>query len=266
MLSRYEQQPSTLTITHSRRIHSGYPIRFHTDLELLYLEEGSMEILIDGVHYTLNAGDLCVIFPNILHSIIDQNTTKYLIMLSPALLPEHEKLLAQCKPVCPLLRADVLPEIIAPLCRRCNQLYPDGKGQGLLLSHVNSILGEALQLLPLQERSSDTDLVQQIAEFVLAHYSEDISLAQLASSLGYSKFYVSRCINDTFGCNFRTLVNSYRISAAEEMLLHSSQSVTAIAYACGFPNQSSFNRAFLKYCGENPTEHRRNLHSHGNAL
>ncbi len=33
-----------------------------------------------------------------------------------------------------------------------------------------------------------------------------------------------------------------------------------------FPNQSSFNRAFLKYCGENPTEHRRNLRSHGNAL
>ena len=143
------------------------------------------------------------------------------------------------------------------LFRRCAQLYAEQKDRTTLLCHVNSILSEVLQAMTLQMRSSDPDLVQRIVEFVWERYTEDISLEQLAEALGYSKFHISRCINDTFGCNFRTLVNNYRINAAEEMLLHSDKSITSIAYACGFRNQSSFNRAFLKYCGSQPAQYRK---------
>lgn len=256
MIAKYEQRRSTLTVTHNQGL-IGYPIRFHKDLELLFLEEGSLEMLIDGVRYTMGPGDLCIVFPNMLHSILAQHSDKYLIMVSPVLLPEFGKQLSHSKPVCPLVTADRLPPIVGQLFRRCSQLRTDEKDRSLLICHVASILGEVLRIVPLQQRSSDPELVQRIVEFVVTRYSEDISLTQLAEAVGYSKFYVSRCLNDTFGCNFRALVNNYRIDTAEQMLLHSRDSVADIAYGCGFLNLSSFNRAFLKYCGISPTAYRK---------
>jgi len=256
MLTKYEKQKSTLTVTHNQGT-SGYPIRFHTDLELLYLEEGSLEMLIDGVCYDMKPGDLCIVFPHVLHSILDQKSEKYLIMVSPVLLPEYAKLLAQSKPTNALVSARELPPIVGQLFRRCAQLTAEEKDHSLLTAYVGIILGELLRVMPLQQRSADTELVQRIMKFVITRYSEDITLEQLADAVGYSKFYVSRCLNDTFGCNFRTLVNNYRINAAEEMLGHGQETVAVIAYACGFSNLSSFNRAFLKYCGVSPTAYRK---------
>lgn len=258
MISKYERLKSTLTARCNQVYASTpYPVRFHKDIELLYIEEGCLEIQLDMTQYRLEAGDLCAVFPNILHSITEQCCTKCLIMVSPALIPDFSKLLSQNKPLRPVLRANELPEIVAHLCHRCSQLRPTEKDRSTLLCHINSLLSEILQIMPLQQRSSDPGLVQKIVEFILSRYTDDISLEQLAQAVGYSKYHVSRCLNDTFGCNFRTLVNNYRINAAEEMLLHSDKTITSIAYACGFPNQSSFNRAFLKYCGMKPTQYRK---------
>ena len=257
MISQYERLKSIIFICNSTRAHKPYPMRFHKDVEILYIREGVLEMQIESQRYRLESGDLCVVFPNMLHSILSQDCRKYLVTVSPGLIPDFYKQLSSNKPICPVLRGADLPPIVEHLFSRCAQLYAEQKDRATLLCHVNSLLSEVLQAMTLQMRSSDPDLVQRIVEFVWQRYTEDISLEQLAEALGYSKFHISRCINDTFGCNFRTLVNNYRINAAEEMLLHSDKSITSIAYACGFRNQCSFNRAFLKYCGSPPAQYRK---------
>lgn len=255
MITKYEQPQAILTVS-SRYVRQGYPPRFHRDLELVWLEEGFLEILIDNSLYRLEAGDVYVLFPNIPHNVTAQDCRKHLIMLNPALLPDFTKLFSQSKPLCPILPADKVPNIVPLLFQRCSQLHAEGAQQNALVSHINSILHELLPRMPQQQRSSDLGLIEHIVEYIYGNYSEDISLDKLAGFLGYSKFHISRCLNDTFGCNFRALVNNHRINAAEEMLLHTENSVLQIAYACGFQNQSSFNKAFLKYCGMTPTQYR----------
>ena len=131
------------------------------------------------------------------------------------------------------------------------------KNHDILLSYANALLCELLQQLTLQPRESDNDLVQKLVVYLLDNYTNDISLDDLADDLGYSKYYISRSICHTFGCNFRNLVNSYRIAMAQNLILSTKQHISQIAFACGFNNQSSFNRIFLAQCGMTPIAYRK---------
>ena len=89
------------------------------------------------------------------------------------------------------------------------------------------------------------------------NFRSDITLESTAKALGYSKYYISHMVAELYDCNFRALVNNYRISAAQEALMDKGKDIWQIAYTCGFQNQSTFNRAFVKLCGITPTEYRR---------
>ncbi len=254
MISKYEHLRTTLLV----RCAAGagpYPARFHEMVEIVLVETGTLEITIENSNYQLTAGDMYVVFPNVLHTVTDQKCTKCLLMVSPALIPGHG--LLQYKPENPVVRSQQLPSVVAPMVRRCVELYGQEEKRGLLLLHINSILGELLPLLHLQSRGAQTELIQRITEYILANCGGEMTLEQLAQQLGYSKYHISHIISSYFHCNFRTLVNSCRIAVAEEQLTRSDKSISAIMYACGFLNQSSFNRAFLKHTGITPSAYRK---------
>lgn len=250
MIKQYEERVTTLSV-YSHGADGSYPARFHKDLELVVVWEGSLDVMVDGMNYTLGAGDVCAVFPNVLHAITAQKCRKSLILVSPALVP----VVANLKPGNPVIRAEQIDPIVPALFQRCLKLFKEDN-HSLLVQHINSILGELLPLLAVGKRSASPELVHQIVEFILDHYNDHITLELLAKKIGYSKFHISRTVADTFGCNFRTLVNNYRISAAEEMLLYKEKSVAEIAGACGFQNQSTFNRVFLQHNGVTPSEYR----------
>lgn len=251
MIKHYEQLSAGLSVTENRTNH-GYPARFHSQVELLYVLEGVVELSIEQHAVTLHPGDLCLIFPNVLHSITHQASHKYLLNADPSLLPELLNTLSANVPVQPVLRREDVPSIVPLLLARCVELKAENTQ--LLLAHIRSILCEILPLLTLSPRTEAISLPQQIVAAILAHFRENLSLDMLAQQLGYNKHHISHVIGNTFGCNFRTLLNSYRIQAAREMLLHSSKSISQITFDCGFQTQSAFNRAFLHTCGVTPSE------------
>ncbi|MCE2431675.1 MAG: helix-turn-helix transcriptional regulator, partial [Candidatus Latescibacteria bacterium] len=48
-----------------------------------------------------------------------------------------------------------------------------------------------------------------------------------------------------------------RMAKAEEALKHTSDSISEIAYQCGFASLSTFSRVFKATYGDNPTTYRR---------
>lgn len=254
MITKYENRDISV---YASRHHAtvSYPARFHRDAELVYVQKGRVELTVEGKLYVLTAGDVAVVFPNIIHATIRQDSTKYLLIVNPLLLPSLTQALTHKKPSYPVVK--VTP-VTAALFQRCAELYKENtqKATDALICHAGSILSELLLTMELEERGMDSSLVQRLVEYILENYDDSISLEQVSQSLGYSKYHISRVLRDTFGCNFRALVNNYRISMAEDLLRNSSMSVSEIAYACGFQNQSSFNRVFLKSCGMTPKSFR----------
>lgn len=87
----------------------------------------------------------------------------------------------------------------------------------------------------------------------------NMTVTKLAKRLGVSKEHISQTINQSFYMNFNQFLNKYRIEEAKERLKDPKESqyvVFKIALDVGFNSKSTFNTAFKKFTGMNPSQYR----------
>lgn len=257
MFPKYELRNSAIYVS-SIKI-GRYPARFHKQVELLLVRSDSLDVLIDGKSYRLKAGDIYVVFPNVLHSIEKGKVDGSIIIADDDFFIPFHDLLSHNVPAVPVLRRGEFPEIVYTLFDRAIEVkgFTLSTRNNILAGYISAILGEIINCMELKERSADNDLVQRLILYLLDNYTKEITLEDIARDLSYNKYYISHVISETFKCNFRVLINSYRISMAQNLLLSSDRTISEIAYECGFRNQSSFNRIFLKHCGITPSGFRK---------
>lgn len=102
-------------------------------------------------------------------------------------------------------------------------------------------------------------VVDQVTDYVNAHFREDINLSTVAQILGYTPNHLSRCFKQNKGLNFTDYLNSRRVAFAREQLLNTSDNLNRIAESCGFHSSNLLIRAFEKYEGTTPGEFRRKM-------
>jgi AraC-like DNA-binding protein len=89
------------------------------------------------------------------------------------------------------------------------------------------------------------------------YLENNLTLPDLAKSVGVSSNYLSQVINDHFHLNFFDFVNSYRIKLASDLLIkpdNTTGTVLDIAMAAAFNSKSAFYSAFKKQTGMTPLE------------
>jgi len=95
----------------------------------------------------------------------------------------------------------------------------------------------------------------------LAHIMEEeelyknanVTMPQIAKTLGISSSYLSQLLNDNCNKSFSLFMNEYRIEAAKLLLINEKKmSMDLIAEQCGFNSQSTFYNAFKKLVGATP--------------
>lgn len=86
----------------------------------------------------------------------------------------------------------------------------------------------------------------------------EISLIKLSSIIGTNTTYLSNAINKYFRCNFKTLINKYRIEYCMGLLSSefTNLSVKEMAKVCGFASVSAFYASFKKITGVSPLQYK----------
>lgn len=111
----------------------------------------------------------------------------------------------------------------------------------------------------LTDSGAAATVVDQVTDYVNAHFREDINLSTVAQILGYTPNHLSRCFKQNKGLNFTDYLNSRRVAFAREQLLNTSDNLNRIAESCGFHSSNLLIRAFEKYEGVTPGEFRRRM-------
>lgn len=123
---------------------------------------------------------------------------------------------------------------------------PEAKPEKYLTSNLNEEQGQ-------QIAEAITNIMENTQEFCSTEFTIDV----LARLVGSNKKYVSQVINDTFGKNFNSYINTYRVHLActrlDDVAHFGNISLKGISEGVGFKSHTSFVNVFRKITGITPS-------------
>ena len=110
---------------------------------------------------------------------------------------------------------------------------------------------------PIQARGGvSPGAMRRLREYVEAHLSESIELRELAGIAGLSVFHFAREFKHSTGVTPHHYVVQKRVERAKNMLARTDFTLSEIALASGFSDQSHLTRHFRRMLGTTPREFR----------
>ena len=115
------------------------------------------------------------------------------------------------------------------------------------------------------ELSYNSRRIEKVFEHMNQNFDRTITLSEVAKLSNMTDVSFSRFFKTRTGITFIDSLTELRLGHASRMLIDTTESVSEVAYNCGFNNISNFNRIFKKKKGCTPKEFRQN-YSYGNRV
>lgn len=122
-----------------------------------------------------------------------------------------------------------------------------------LLRHYSS----ATEILDRRSGDASQSAIRRALDYIEDSYDLRISLAELASTAGLSRFHFSRLFKQQIGISPAHYLEKARIEKAKRLLRSREFSVADVAQQVGFADQSHFTRRFKRHVGLTPAAYAR---------
>ncbi len=254
------------------------PWHFHKEYELVLISKSKGTRFIGDNVSHFEDGDLSLIGSNIPHLYRNSeeyykkntklNASSIFIHFTKDFLGNHFFDIPEMKLVYKLLEKSSLALEIQGKTKKyvINKLHDmcDEKPPQRLLSLLEILirLSESSELKPLlatgylANNSGDTDKINNVFEFILKNYTNEIYVQEISSKLNMSVASFSRYFKHHTRKTFSDYVTEIRIGNACRLLMENNYSISEISYKSGFDNLSNFYRHFRKTIGIIPKEYR----------
>lgn len=265
---------------------------WHNELEFFYLSRGECVFCIDGEEYPMKSGDAVFIPPGkthwayrlggaqetVFYAIVfnklmltwcgtDTVNEKYMtpivsndLVIGPLITRREawgEKLLDRLVSIMTLYNYEPYTFLL-PYLFRGDVLCPELKVKSLLFDIWNICIENAKPGDPEKQISKlNYERIHRAIDFMHEHYSEKLTLTDIAMSVYMSKEYFSHVFKDATKMQPFVYLNSYHIQRSLELLDNSDYKIIEIAAMCGFDHVGYFNRRFMEYMKCTPTEYRK---------
>lgn len=110
---------------------------------------------------------------------------------------------------------------------------------------------------PIATEHTNWQIVCATLAYLREHFAEVIYARDLARAVGASPSRLRAFFHELLGTTWGHCLNAIRIRQAAALLSHSPQTISEIAFACGFQTLSHFNMHFAAIMGQTPTRYRR---------
>lgn len=266
--------------------YEDYPEHWHSGIEILMPVTKGYKVIAGKEVYALQEGDVLILNTSVLHSLEAPPVGERVILqFSASLLyslKEMETLLALLPPVIYLPVNAENQELYKKVKERMDRIVAEYDGKKTFSEAL--IYADLLQIFVAIGRSAMADMslrnqeetgsqavkqkeymetVMNACGYINQHYQENITLEQVASTSGFSKFHFTRIFKQCMDMTFYEYLNQKRITKAEELLYTTVLSITEIALNSGFSSISAFNRTFKSIKGCSPSEYRNKLFVRG---
>lgn len=245
------------------------PFHWHRSAEMLYVKRGQLNIWMNKKKYELGKNDFIFINSKEAHSTQSPEDNEVIVLQIPGDFLEtfsnKESLYIHCNTI--ELSENKIFDNIRELLYQM-YLYSERKDDAYYLK-VYSLLFELgyilVKIFKVKEENIDIntqkylDRLSEICEYIKFHYTESLSLNDVADEFGYTPQYLARMFQKYTGSTFLTYLNSIRLNAAFKQLMNTDLSILTIAEESGFSNVKSFNKLFKEAYGMTPSSYRKSI-------
>ena len=262
-----------LEFHHVSENHPQYqmPIHWHVEFEIIRVLEGELSLTLDEQNLTISK-DCAVLIPaGAVHAGTPQDGCIY-----ECIVFDMNMLMNKSDSCCKLIKKIINHEIELKLnfsnfCDNIhkiiwtlfNTISSKNLGYDLIVQGcLYQFIGEIFEQKYYQETPVHTprDLkrivqLKQALEFIESSYDTQISLQEISDSVNMSPKYFCRFFQEMTHRTPFDYLNYYRIERACYQLLTTNQTITEVAYSCGFNDLSYFIKTFKKYKGITPKKY-----------
>ena len=235
----------------AKRKNASSVSHVHSHLEFIFLLEGQLLISVDGEQIELSRNQVAVVMPYQIHSYATADSSEvFFIACPPEYIPDYSRLFYE-RTFSPfhLPFGTITRQMVEEIASLEKQDYLKNKAL-IYFSLADFSVSCALS----QPRNTEHDVYRKAIVYISSHYTEDITLKDVAAELQITPVHLSRVLNARNQVGFSDLVNSLRIFEAKRMLESTSLPISNIAYEVGYGSIRNFNRIFMKYFGCKPSE------------
>ena len=250
---------------------SYIPMHWHRAVEIIYMQEGSLDVTIESENFTIQKGDCIVINGNVLHSTKCTSPNTAILLQIPLdfmekYIPDPGQLIFlfdfRTKDQRQQTKQAMFKTILEQL-QIINNVRPDG-----YLLRFNSLIFEllfqlyhnfAVKILQnnTSQKKKDMARLEPVLDYISEHYREPISLNEIAEVACLQAGYFCRFFKKKMGITFLEYQNEYRLSFIYRDLITTRDPVHVILERHGFTNYKLFRRIFLEHFGNTPTQIRK---------
>ncbi len=256
-------------IDHNRMPSFEYPAHWHKAAEIAVATEKDTEIVINNHPYLLQEGDLVFIAGGDIHSYpVSTGGERVFILFDLQDMMNSDSLQQDYSLISKSifirrnteLHSKIMPHLEGILQEAANI---SAGSRFVLLARIydlTALIGRNTNREDELSGSDRKDLLHKIGkvvDYIERNYMEPITLKSAAENAGFSEHYLSRVFNRAIGSPFHLYLNKIRIKHAESKIILNDDSITEIAFSCGFNSIPTFNRLFREMKGCTPLEYRK---------
>ena len=247
---------------------------WHDEAEFTLIKEGSCSYQIQLERFTVKAGDLVFIPPALLHaiSVPEGEMVSDTYVFHMHFLGSDSRDICATRYLLPLTSQELVPPYIIspahPAYEEAMTLYLGislawrTRTPGFELSIRAKLLELIVTLLPHCRESTQLSRlntehsrkIKTALEYIAAHYTEDIAIADVAAACYFSEYHFMRFFKRCTGVSCGEHIKSLRLEKAAERFSEGETDILEVALSVGFHNLSYFYRACRGKYGITPKE------------
>lgn len=216
-----------------------------------YTISGAAELIYENKKHLLHKGDLCMIDLNKKNVIKVLKSNHWEIYFLHIIGANIEEIFSVFKQNCGIIKHDFEPNnlinCVESLLKGCNKYDA--------AVYIYQTLMDALS----QSATADYESlgINKAINFIYDYYKNDISIDDICSEIGLSKYHFIRKFKDLIGISPKQFILELRLKKASELLVTSKIALSEIAIKCGFKTTKNLYYSFEKVYGVGPKEYQK---------
>lgn len=228
---------------------------FHSQIELYFVDDGEMEIIVNNHRRVLKKGEMSVALSYDAHAYKTLKASKSSVLIIPPYMCEEFIEAIKNKRVSnPFICKKEAVEKIKSCIAEINSA---GINEIKLAGYVYVILGIVMESICFEssETPLDPDLSSRILFYINKNYKNNITLASIAADFGYNQSYISRYFKSCFNIGINQYLTVIRLKNALMLMHEKKNSLTYCALESGFNSIRTFYRVFTNEFNCTPKEY-----------